>query len=105
MEACFLPVLSHFQNANAWTGSGGRLRYQLVPEGEEINAQVWEGPFCLELSTVEEARAFPLSEAGLEDLRSWLAGWEETVNSRPPRSLAETLELRAKAAPAAGGEG
>ena len=47
MEEVFLPVLSHFQNGNAWTGSGGRLRYRLVPESEIISAEVWEGPFAM----------------------------------------------------------
>ena len=42
MEEMFLPVLSHFQNGNAWTGSGGRLRYQLGPGEETLAARVWE---------------------------------------------------------------
>ena len=104
METFFLPVLSHFQNGTAWTGSGGRLRYKLAPEEKQITAQVWEGPFCLELSRVEESRAFPLSEEGLDELRAWLSGWGDTMNGRPPRTLADTLEMRA-AARTSGGEG
>lgn len=94
MEEFFLPVLSHFQNGNAWTASGGRLRYRLVPGEETIAAEVWEGPFCYELSQVEEQRDFPLSEEGLEELRTWIAAWGETVNARPPKTLAQTLEQR-----------
>lgn len=101
MEELFFPVLSHFQNGNAWTGSSGRLRYRLVPEGEIIAAEAWEGPFCRELSAVEERREFPLSEEGLEELRSWVLAWSAQIGGRPPRSLAETLDMRAEAAGAA----
>lgn len=97
MEPFFLPVLSHFRNGNAWTGSGGRLRYKLAPEEEQIAAQVWEGPLCLELSRVEESRAFPMTEEGMDELRSWLDGWGDAVNSRPTRTLAGVLEMRAAA--------
>ena len=38
MEEYFLPVLSHFQNGNIWTGSDRRLRYRLVPGEEVISA-------------------------------------------------------------------
>ena len=93
MEEFFLPVLSHFQNGNAWTASSGRLRYKLVPGEETIAAEVWEGPFCYELSQVEEQRDFPLSEEGLEELRAWIAVWGETINARPPKTLAQTLGL------------
>ena len=36
MDELFLPVLSHFENGNFWTASGGRMRYRVDPEpGEE----------------------------------------------------------------------
>ena len=94
MEEVFLPVLSHFQNGNAWTGSGGRLRYRLVPESVLISAAVWEGPFCYELSAAEEKREFPMTEEGLEEIRTWLLDWGGQINTRPPKSLDETLEMR-----------
>ena len=97
MEELFLPVLSHFQNGNIWTGSGGRLRYQLVPAEDSITAEVWEGPLCRALGAVEERRDFPLDETGLGDLRVWLADWTETVNARPQRTQAECLAARARA--------
>ena len=31
-EELFLPVLSHFENGNFWTASGGALRYKVVPD-------------------------------------------------------------------------
>ena len=94
MEALFLPVLSHFQNQNTWTASVGRLRYRAVPGGEDLTGEVWEGPWCYELSEIEEKKVFPLSEEGIEALRAWVLGWSETVNARPGRTMAEDLARR-----------
>lgn len=102
MAELFLPVLSHFQNENPWTSSIGRLRCRILPtvSGEEetaqglLTAQVWEGPWAYEFSTVEETKTFPLSQEGLEGLREWLTGWGKTVNARPPRSLEEDMARR-----------
>ena len=99
-EAIFLPVLSHFENDNFWTASGGRMRYRVDPvKGDEehppsLTAQVWEGPWRLQDSTVEETVSFPLSEEGLKQLRAWALGWQETINARPARTLAETIAAR-----------
>ncbi|OUQ61285.1 hypothetical protein B5E56_04025 [Flavonifractor sp. An112] len=99
-EAIFLPVLSHFENENFWTASGGRMRYRVDPvKGDEENppsltAQVWEGPWRLQDSTVEETKSFSMTEEGLEELRSWVLVWQETINARPPRSMKETLQAR-----------
>ena len=93
MEELFLPVLSHFQNGNAWTGSAGRLRYRVVP-GEELCAQVWEGPWCLQLSRVEETAGFPLEEQGLEKLAAWLIAWRDKMEARPRRTLEQTIRDR-----------
>ena len=95
MAELFLPVLSHFQNKNPWSASAGRLRYRILPtvgETEEdsfLTAQVWEGPWAYEFSTVEDVKRFPLSEEGLSSLPAYLDRWAETVNARPPRSMAE----------------
>lgn len=99
-DTMFLPVLSHFENDNFWTASAGRMRYRVDPVkgGEEnppsLTAQVWEGPWRLQDSTVEETTSFPMTEEGLEELRSWAMVWQETINARPPRSLKETLQAR-----------
>lgn len=94
MEECFLPVLSHFKNGNFWTASMGRMRYRVVPEEENLTAEVWEGPWGYELSTVEEKRWFPLDGEGLEQLRAWALAWGEQINARPVRTLAETIAMR-----------
>ena len=82
-EELFLPVLSHFENGNFWTASGGALRYKVVPdtgESPRLTAEVWEGPWRYQDSTVEETKEFPLSEEGLEELRTvlddtWVLWW------------------------------
>ena len=69
-EAIFLPVLSHFENENFWTASGGRMRYRVDPvKGDEENppsltAQVWEGPWRLQDSTVEETKSLGWRSCG-----------------------------------------
>ena len=96
----FLLVLSHFENDNFWTASAGRMRYRVDPVkgGEDtppsLSAQVWEGPWRLQDSTVEETTAFPMTEEGLEGLRGWVLAWQEKINARPPRSMAETIQAR-----------
>ena len=100
MAELFLPVLSHFQNKNPWSASDGRLRYRILPTVAEsgsdsfLTAEVWEGPWAYEFSTVEESKAFPLTEEGLRALPSWLTQWAETVNARPQRSMAEDDQRR-----------
>lgn len=95
MAELFLPVLSHFQNKNPWTASAGRLRYRIIPTVAEqesdsfLTAEVWEGPWAYEYSTVEETKRFPLTEEGLAALPQWLTQWGQTVNARPKRSMAE----------------
>lgn len=98
-EELFLPVLSHFENGNFWTASGGRMRYRVDPVKEEdvwstLKAQVWEGPWNLDDSTVEETVTFPLSEEGLDQVRAWALGWQERINARPAKTLAETIQAR-----------
>ena len=99
-ETIFLPVLSHFENENFWTASGGRMRYRVDPvKGNEENppsltAQVWEGPWLLQDSTVEETKSFSITEEGLEELRAWVLDWQKAINARPPRSMKETIQAR-----------
>ena len=98
-QELFLPVLSHFENGNFWTASGGRMRYRVDPVKEEdvwaaLEAQIWEGPWNLADSTVEETVRFPLSEEGLGQLRAWVLSWQEQINARPAKTLAETIQAR-----------
>jgi len=100
MEEIFIPVLSHFENENPWTASRGRMRCRVVPTaaGESaqsvLTAQVWEGPWAYEYSTVEETKVFPLTEAGRAGLAAWLEQWAQAMNARPRQSLAEDIARR-----------
>lgn len=100
MAEFFLPVLSHFQNKNAWLSSAGRFRYRIVPtltdeEGSgTLTAEGWEGPWAYEFSQVEETAQFPLTLEGLEALREWITTQGQAFNSRPERSLEENLSRR-----------
>ena len=40
-EELFLPVLSHFENGNFWTASGGALRYKVVLTPQPVNRSVF----------------------------------------------------------------
>ena len=98
MEERFIPVLSHFLNGNPWTASLGRLRYRVIPndgDGEEtLTAEVWEGPWAYEFSTIEGQQTFPLSEEGRAALSAWLDEWQAQIDSRPPRTMEEDLARR-----------
>lgn len=94
MAELFLPVLSHFENGNPWSASAGRMRYRIRPEDGGLTAQVWEGPWAYEFSDVEETRAFPLSQEGLDQLPPWLEQWRQTIEARPRRTLAEDIARR-----------
>lgn len=96
MEELFLPVLSHFHNQNVWTASRGRMRYRVTPGEDGLLAEVWEDPWCYELSRVEYTQAFPLEEEGIEVLRAWLLERAVEFNARPAKSLAESLACRGK---------
>ena len=77
---CYLPNLYTFQNGNTFLGSFRGLRFRVKPgeagEGEEktqtLEALVWYGPLCLELSRPEAEAAFPRSEEGYAALLDWL---------------------------------
>lgn len=73
----FLPTLPHWQFGNSWSGSAGRLRFLItVSDGEggkELVTEVWTRDVCRELAQVEETRSFPCTQAGLDELRAWLA--------------------------------
>jgi len=67
-----LPTLHSFENGNTFSGSAGRLRFFLYPSETAILAKIWHGSFCIEKSTVEEEREFPLTKEGIEALRAYL---------------------------------
>ena len=90
----FLPVLSHFENGNAWTASDGAFQYRLKPTEDVIHAEGWEGPFAYEFSAVEETATFPMTEEGLVDIKGWIDQCARTMNERPKKSLAQMQQAR-----------
>ena len=84
MTELFLPTLHTFAMKNTFTGSSGMLRYRVVPqvvmltdkevdfEQSTIFAEYWHGLFCYEKSQMEGSESFPMSQEGLESMRSWL---------------------------------
>ena len=85
MDEIYLPTLHWFAMNNPFTGSCGALRFKAKPNvvmlnPKEVNfdessifCEYWHGPFCYEKSEMEGAETFPMSEAGREALRCWLA--------------------------------
>lgn len=80
-----MPVLHHFANGNVFTGSCSLLRYRITPdvvmanakevdmEASSMRAEYWHGLLSYENSAIEGERVFPMSEAGREAMRQYLA--------------------------------
>ena len=75
----YLPTLSHWEHGNPWTGSWGpKARFYIVPQEGQMNVQMWEGPLCRTLAQLEEQ--FPISEEGIEQVRTWLLAQCARIN-------------------------
>ena len=84
MSELFIPTLHTFEMNNVFTGSHGDFRFKIQPnivkktqkevdmENSTITAEYWHGPFCYELSQMEGAETFPLSEDGRISMQKWL---------------------------------
>ena len=95
MPDMFLPVMSHFENGNPWSASQGRMRFLIKPEEDDtFSVRVWEGPWALEFSTVEELEHFPLTEEGLTQITLWLEAHRKEIEARPKRTLEENIARR-----------
>ena len=84
MADIYIPTIHSFAMENIFTGSCGVMRFRLAPNvvkasakevdfgSSSITAELWHGPFCYEMSTVEMAQTFPMSEEGRANMKSWL---------------------------------
>ena len=84
MADIYLPTLHAFAMENTFTGSCGAMRFRAVPnvmkasakevdfENSSITAELWHGPYCYEMSTVEMVETFSLTEEGRCNLKAWL---------------------------------
>ena len=84
MEEIYLPTLHWFAMKNSFSGSCGEFRFMAKPEvvmatpkevdfeASSIKCEFWHGVNCYELSTMEQAKSFPLSEEGRANMKAWL---------------------------------
>ena len=84
MADIYLPTLHAFAMKNEFTGSCGLLRFKIVPnvveltrkevdmENSSIHAEFWHGLFCIEKSTIEDEKTFPMTEEGRLSMKAWL---------------------------------
>ena len=86
----YLPVLSHFENDNGWSGSRGLLCYEIEkPREGTMHVVIWQGPFCRSYARQEGEADFPVSEEGVAALRAWLLERADAKNAHPPRTAEE----------------
>ena len=84
MADIYLPTLHAFAMDNIFTGSWGAMRFRAVPNvvkasakevdfaSSSITAELWHGPYCYEMSTVEKCETFPMTEEGKLHMKAWL---------------------------------
>ena len=86
----YLPVLSHFENDNGWSGSRGLLCYEIEkPREGTMRVVIWQGPFCRKYARQEGEETFQVSEEGIAAMRAWLLDRAAAMNAHPPRTAAE----------------
>ena len=93
MNEITIPTLLFWENGNTWYGSKGNARFyiqpatpaqeegQSDPPGPQLEAELWPGPLTKALSQVTARAAFPLSQAGLEQLTAWLEEQAALLNT------------------------
>ena len=84
MAEVYLPTLHWFAMSNLFTGSCGMLRFRAKPnvamatakevdfEASTITVEFWHGLYCYEKSEMEGKQDFPMSDAGLAQMKQWL---------------------------------
>ena len=86
----YLPVLSHFENDNGWSGSRGLLCYEIEkPREGTMHVVIWQGPFCRSYARQEGEADFPVCEEGVAALRACLLERADAMNAQPPRTAEE----------------
>ncbi len=84
MEEIYLPTLHWFAMNNLFTGSCGMFRFRAKPvvvmatakevdyEASTIHCEYWHGLFCYEKSEIEGEQDFPMTQAGVDEMKAWL---------------------------------
>ena len=83
-DKLFLPNLDYWRHGNKWTGSLQRASFYIDPSDDQFSVEVWTGPLCHALCTVEVTAQFPLDEQGLQNLRDFLLEQGEQINAKTP---------------------
>ena len=81
-QELFLPTLMHWQYGNNWCGSLKRASFWITPKDEQLTAQLWTGPAIRENAEILYTAQFPISDEGLEQLRTGC--WSTPLLSTPP---------------------
>ena len=64
--------IGFYQNKNPFYGSQGKLRYKITPQDDQLLVWVWFEDVCFECAQPGDPKAFPLSEEGLEQVKTYL---------------------------------
>ena len=86
-EELFMPTLSHFENDNGWSGSRGRLSYEIEkPKEGKVRVVVWYGPFCRAYAQEEAEAFFDVTEEGRQAMIDYLMDQAREMNEHPRKS-------------------
>ncbi|MFT4004236.1 MAG: GNAT family acetyltransferase [Lacrimispora sp.] len=68
----FVPI--QFFKKEAYTGSMKGMRYRVFKSGEELEAVVYPGPYCYEVTSEEQKTraSFPFSGEGVSQAVDWI---------------------------------
>jgi len=82
-DQMYLPTLSHWEYGNEWSGERGQARFLILPAEGQMNVEMWRGPMSHDFAQVQATAQFPISDAGIEDMRSWIVEQAEQINRAP----------------------
>lgn len=80
-QQLYLPTLSHWEYGNEWSGERGQARFLILPAEGQMNVEMWRGPMCREFAQVQLTARFPVSEEGIEQMRSWIVEQAGQINN------------------------
>lgn len=83
----YMPGLSHFENDNGWSGSRGRLCYEIErPQDGKLKVVTWYGPFCREYAQEDAVSFFEVTAEGIAAMTDWLLRQAEEMNAHPQKT-------------------
>lgn len=70
-----IPMLDMLQEQNIYSGSDGKFRFKVVPEKDSMKITAYQEyclEYCREHGLVLGETELPLTEEGMEQLKTWL---------------------------------